>query len=111
MKNSKGFTLIEALTSMSIVFMLIIIILPINHILKTERVKLYDKRTIGFYLHDELLQQLDKKSNMETEPYTVSINKRDVLITFTKKEHLLKGCAIWENVKQQNEQFCLYGYK
>jgi len=94
---------------MSIVFMLVITTLPINNMMKTERIKLYDRRTISFYLHDELLQQLARESMVETE-FTVSINNRHVSLTFTNNEDVLKGCAKWENVKQQNEKFCLYGY-
>jgi len=96
---------------MSIVFMLIVITLPINNLIKTERVKLYDRRTISFYLHDELLQQLDTGRMMETKIYTISINNRDVNFLFTNNNGLLKGCAKWENVKQKNEEFCLYGYR
>src|SRR5690625_4262734 len=94
---------------MSIVFMLVITTLPINNMMKTERIKLYDRRTISFYLHDELLQQLAREIMVETE-FTVSINNRHVSLTFTNNEDVLKGCAKWENVKQQNEKFCLYGY-
>lgn len=111
MKNNKGFTLVEALTSVSIVFTLLIITIPINTILKTERVKLYDERAIGFYLHDELLNKLYTNDFMETDKYTVSVNNRHVQLQFTRNGDLLKGCARWENVKQQNKQYCLYGYK
>src|SRR5690625_4872734 len=96
---------------MSIVFMLIAITIPINTILKTERMKLYDERLISFYLHDELIDKLYTENFMETDKYTVSINNHNVQFQFTLNDDLLKGCARWENVKQQNKEYCLYGYK
>ncbi|MBO1005850.1 prepilin-type N-terminal cleavage/methylation domain-containing protein [Pseudogracilibacillus auburnensis] len=107
MKNNKAFTFIETLVAMSILMMLVVTIIPIHTLMKQERKVLRDRRLIVSKLHDELQHMV--WSNEELQHVSITINQRHVNIEFQLENELIKGCATWENVKQKEETFCLFG--
>lgn len=109
MKNDKGFTLIEALVAMSIIMMLMATIIPIDIFIKQERRTLYERRIIVAYLHDTLQHIVWNHDDLNSNVRLV--NGKHVTVHYTNEMGLIKGCATWENAKQQKETKCLYGYK
>lgn len=107
--NNKGFTLIEVLVSFSLIMLLATTFLPISSIIQQHTTILSDKRIVSSKLHDELLDQLWGKQNLSSQSYTKIVNKKLVSFDFIIENELTKGCAIWENAKNKNEKFCLYG--
>ncbi len=108
LSNNNGFTLIEVLLAFMIVFIVITTIVPIVSLIEYERTILSDRRTYTHVLHDELQPYLwESKATPDT--YTKKFAANEVTFQFSKREHLVKGCAHWKNVKQTNEKICLYG--
>lgn len=110
MLNNKGFSLIETIASFSILMMIMLTLIPIVYQLKAEEAALSIRRDIPSVLHDELQKYLWE--NNFSLPIEKNKTLDGTLITFRYKMEgeLLEGCASWNNAKQKNETFCLYGY-
>lgn len=109
LSNNRGFTLIEVLVAFSLIMMLVTTFIPISSIIEKHTSILSDRRVISSKLHDELQKQLWEKKSLSSESVIIKVNKKAVTFFFTNENELIKGCAKWENVKNQNEKFCLYG--
>src|SRR5699024_5931320 len=110
LKNNKAFTLIEVLVGSSILFIIIITIVPINSLLESERNLLRDRYDYTNKLHDELQSFIweDKKIPVT---YERRINKKTVSFQFSKEyRELIKGCVNWENDRSKNAVIRLYGF-
>lgn|SRR5690625_1804958 len=103
-----GFTLVEVLISSSIIFLFITIIFPLITLLYQEQKVLSDRRMITDQLHDELQQYIWLDSNLP-QTYFKTIHSTKIHFHFTTEEEFIKGCVTWENVRQTEETFCLYG--
>lgn len=110
MRSINGFTLIEVLVAMSIIFVLVATIIPIDIVLKQGRKTLQDKREITLHLHDTLLHYIST-SELINVSTTETINGTFVTIHFTEENEYIKGCATWENARDKHEQICLYGLR
>lgn len=108
MLNYNGFTLIEVIISASIIFLLILVIIPLTSLLHQERKVLSDRRTASYQLHDELQTYLWTSAELP-QSYSLTVHFVDYNFHFTNEEDLLKGCVTWENVRQTEETLCLYG--
>src|SRR5699024_8165736 len=110
LKNNKAFTLIEVLVGSSILFIIIITIVPLNSLLESERNLLRDRYDYTNKLHDELQSFIweDKKIPVT---YERRINKNTVCFEFSKESReLIKGRVNWQNVRSKNEEICVYGF-
>lgn len=99
------------LVAMSIVFMLVATVIPIDTLLKQERKKLHDRRIIAMELHD-ILQHIiwtEAKEPFSDNIQTVKINHITVHIQFKIENEWVRGCATWENAREKQEELCLYG--
>ncbi|WP_226035031.1 hypothetical protein [Aquibacillus saliphilus] len=107
--NSRGYFLIEALASLSIVLTITFTFIPILNQIKLEEHILSQRRSIQSTLHDELQLYIWKTFKLPVN-HEMKVNKRQVTFTFTKEDNLVKGCAEWNNEKDILENFCLYGF-
>ncbi|GAA0602519.1 hypothetical protein GCM10009001_19340 [Virgibacillus siamensis] len=111
MQNTKGFSLIETLVALSILVTVITTFIPIKTTIMLHRDILHQKQEILNSLHEELQFSLQNNVSDPIKPYTVHVDNTPVAIHFTVEESLLKGCAEWKNVKNKQQQSCLYGYQ
>ncbi|MFD2209166.1 hypothetical protein ACFSMW_05510 [Virgibacillus halophilus] len=107
----KGFTLYEVAAAAAILFTAISIVFPTVSLMAKERQALQQKILIASRLHDELELHTGKTKTLpESEKYTLKLNEALVEFTFSEDNSTIKGCAIWNNGKNKQETFCLYGY-
>ncbi|HLR08247.1 MAG TPA: prepilin-type N-terminal cleavage/methylation domain-containing protein [Bacillota bacterium] len=109
MRKNKGFSLIEVMTSFSIVLMLILTLLPIVSLLNKERDVLNKRSLISIRLHDTL-QDYIRLEHVTPDTRQTTVDGTDVHYTFTDEGEYVKGCAEWNNIKNETEEVCLYGY-
>lgn len=109
--NHKGFTLIETLVSLSIVMVILTTFLPINTLLLQHQKDLSNKRIISSLLHDELQKVIYTKRKIPSKPKRKELEGIEVTIEFMAENKLIKGCARWDNIKNEREKVCLFGYK
>lgn len=111
MKNNKGFTLIEVLIASSILFIIIMTVVPIKSLLTSERRLLSDRYDYTARLHEELQFYLWEEDKQLPISYEQKLKQKTILFQFTKvSSELIKGCVEWKNVRDKNEKTCLYGY-
>lgn len=111
LKKNNGFTLVEVLVASSILFMMIIVIIPINTLLTTERTILKDRHEFKQTLQEELQPFIWETNKELPATYVKEMNHKSVSFQFTRQpDNLIKGCVQWENVRNQREKICLYGY-
>lgn len=107
--SNRGFSSIELLAAFSILMLIMITLLPTVYVLKKEERILSQRRTVHSSLHDHLLGVLHT-DNFHPSAFQEEIGTFTVHFTFTRQDHLIKGCASWNNAKQMEETSCLYGY-
>ncbi len=108
--KQQGFILTELLASFSILMMISFTLVPIILQLSIEQNILFQKRDIQSFLHDELqIFSANSISNQNVKKERI-YNNEEVTLIFRKEGPLWKGCAIWDNVKNQSEEVCLYYY-
>ena len=107
MKKSDGFSLVEVIIAMGIIVMLVATALPIHQLLKMEHYRIKQHQLIKLALHDELQEVLHNNEAVRT--YTFEVTAREVQVTFQMEGKYVKGCAEWRNVRDKDEQVCLYG--
>lgn len=107
LNNNEGFSLSEVIIAMGILMMLVATVLPIHQKITTEQYRMKHHQTIKHALHDELQAML--WTDKQLESYTQRVAERDVQMSFTTEGAYVKGCAIWENVREEKEKVCLHG--
>lgn len=97
--NEKGFSLVEMLVSISIVFMLSILILPSFMSILIERKNLV-LRNEGhiilqeqLYTHYHLFSEIKETDERDGTTYSIQNTGKNI-------------CVTWENRKQQKEKIC-----
>jgi len=110
LSNNNGFTLLEVLIAMSIIFMLMTTIIPITSLLERERTVLSERRMFSSKLHDELQPFLWNDLQLPSSHSDV-INLINVTFSFTYEGQYIKGCVNWENARKKSETICLYGLR
>lgn len=108
LKNNKGFTFTEALVALNIVLVIIFTVAPIINLIHFEREILYDRRAISSQLHDHL-QTVIYANDLLPYEQSEKINNIFVTMTFKIESEYIEACAYWENIKEREEQICLYG--
>lgn len=111
LKNKQeGFILTELLASFSILMMISFTLVPIILQLSLEQNILFQKRDIQSFLHDELqIFSVNSISKQYVKKEKIH-NNEEITLIFNKEGPLWKGSAIWDNVKNQPEEICLYYY-
>lgn len=109
MRNNDGFTLLESIVAMTIIFSLMLTILPIHSTLQLERALNKEKRDITYHLHDELLYALEATNQLKSN-YIIETVFTNLQIEFTETKNTLKACATWIDLKERDQEVCLYGY-
>ncbi|MEN2464972.1 prepilin-type N-terminal cleavage/methylation domain-containing protein [Ornithinibacillus sp. JPR2-1] len=108
MRNSKGFTMTEALVSLAVLIVISTALLPLTSFISLEREALSLKRAITYHLHDELQSVL--WYGVPADTYYESIEQVEIEMTFTVMEDdIIQGCANWININNRQEEVCLYG--
>lgn len=110
LKNN-GFTLVEVIVASSILMVVITTIMPIISLITEHQRLLSDRRTFSYQLHDELQPYVHQQDTSLPSNYSKTIHNKKVAFQFRKENELIKGCAEWKNVKNNNEIICLYGYR
>lgn len=110
LKNSNGFTITEALVSLTIMLIITTVFIPLMSFVSFENKALSHKRLIIHQLHDELQSHL----STDTSAFPVTIHHStesiDVTYQFQVYEELgVLGCAYWTNKNNRNEEVCLNG--
>lgn len=111
LNDKKGFVLIEALVTITIILTTVSIIIPSSIIVKKERQVLIDQQRIVTKLHDLIQPYIWDSKLLDKDSFSIKVKDRLVTIDISSEQKLIKGCAQWENVKQKTETFCLYGFK
>lgn len=112
-KNNKGYILIEVLIATSMLFTFVFTFVPLTSLLLVERENLSHYRQISSQLHDKLLFIIYDDDHPPDLPkqYKESFKDYPVIYLFRKDENdLIKGCALWRNNNDRQEEVCLYGY-
>ena len=106
--QNKGFTLIEVLVAKSIIITLLLTFIPIYSTITYEQHILKTRLLATSTLHDELMLYGTDEESEKT--FTKNINNESVTIVFINQSKYTKGCATWTNIKEREEEICLYGY-
>lgn len=94
---------------MTIIFSLVLTIIPIHSTLQLERALNKEKRDITYRLHDELLYVLEP-TNASKSRHDIETEFTSIQIGYSKTNHLIKACATWLDLKVRHQEVCLYGY-
>lgn len=114
MINNKGFTLSEVLIASSILFIIIVTIIPINSLISSERHLLKERYENTSLLYEELQTYVQGHNKEKQLPhvYKRTINKKIIEFKFEEQSNkIIKGCVEWINVRETLEKTCLYGYR
>lgn len=104
--NEKGVTWIEALYTASIIFTVILTMLPLYQIVMVERAVLLEKRQHLQMLQNHLMEFTYEKMNITY--LSIDMESDNGVYTFDVNHNLIKGCVTWENAKEQMDESCLY---
>ncbi|MFC4388541.1 hypothetical protein ACFOZ1_12120 [Gracilibacillus marinus] len=93
----------EVLVSMTIFLSSILTLIPVLHQIQLENRKLEERTIVAQYLYQslQLYPNFHLLDNLET-------SKGEVILSFHPNPKYIEGCAEWTNVKNIQEQFCLY---
>lgn len=105
---NNGFTFVEVLISSSIILLLVAIFIPLTTLLKQEKTVLSHRRMASVQLHDELQKFIWTDSFVESS-YSKTFQSKPLYFDFIAEEEFIKGCVTWENARNREETFCLYG--
>ncbi|WP_373892810.1 type II secretion system protein [Virgibacillus natechei] len=111
MKKNNGFTMVEVVVASSVLMMVITTVVPIISLITEHQSLLSDRRTFSYHLHDELQVYLYQQDTVLPNSYSGTIHNKTVTFEFQNENELVKGCAEWQNVKNNDEIICLYGYR
>lgn len=101
-----GFTLIEVLIAVSILFLVIQIVLPLSVLLKQERQVMSDRRLVGSLLQDEIQLFLENNDKVLPLKYQKDRQQKTIEFNFLPYHDLVEACVIWINIKSQEEKIC-----
>lgn len=111
LRNNKGFTLIEVLVASSILFLVMMTVVPINSLLTNERIISKDRYEYADQLQAELQPFIWERNKRLPATYERTINNQSVSFQITREtDVLIKGCVRWINAREKQEEVCLYGY-
>lgn len=102
-----GFTLIETLMAVTVLFLSLLLIVPSFVLVQQERKMLYTE----IDMIDSLRSELNDPNSQDMQlPYEMSItlSGNDAHFHFTKDGNFKKGCAKWETNQSKEKTFCLY---
>lgn len=112
MLKHNGFTLIEVLVGISILFVVIKVFVPMSILLYKERTLMNEKRAFSSLLHDELQHVIWDETIQIPKIYTKNVNDKILTFEFMKRNNeLMIGCVTWINVRNKEEDVCFYAYK
>lgn len=112
LKNNNGFTLVETVVAASLLFTTIIIIIPISSLITIERAVLEERYSYTTQLNIELQPFIHSKHKSLPSIFEQRINNKIISFQINKdQDNLIKGCAFWDNARNENERMCLYGYQ
>lgn len=109
LKSINGFALIETIIIFNLLLIISLFIVPLYVSLKQEKAILHDRAIIVMKLHDELQKYIYERELLKDTNYNLNVHHRAVNFYFTSENEYIKGCATWKNMKQREEQYCLYG--
>jgi type II secretory pathway component PulJ len=109
LKKDNGFTLIEILIAAALLMTIVITMVPIISLIQNERHILSERRNLSLKLHDELQPVLWADDRHLPSSYVEIHDQKEIVFLFEEENDYVKGCVEWENVKKQQETFCLYG--
>lgn len=98
--------MIQTLIAFTIIMMLVMTITPSIVIIKKEQNVLNQRLKNSHYLHDILIEELNKNTSQIK-------NDKDTDLNYTIKyqDELIKVCGTWVNIKEKQENRCYYGKK
>ncbi len=105
--TSKGFTLVETLVAVSILFISLAIVVPSFVLIQKERNELYTELTIIDSLRSELMH-LDHQNTTFPAKFSGTMNEKELVYHLSTTNQFVKGCVTWENNHFNEKNFCLY---
>lgn len=109
LKIRNGFTLIEVIAATAILLNFIAVVVPVTSTLLKEKTVLHERRTMTNALHDQLQVYLWDSSIEMPQSLTKVVRQKEAAFLFEEEREFIKGCVTWENAREINERFCLYG--
>lgn len=108
LKDERGLIFIEVLITFSLVLMSVSLMLPTTMMIKGERQVQKERLEIIYRLQTIIHEQVYEKQTPLPYFFTENIYQKQVHFNLKLDNDFIKGCAKWKNVKQQEENFCLY---
>jgi len=109
LRNSNGFSVIEVLIAVVMLFSLVSTFLPIIVILDAEQKVLSERRELAYKLHDKLQQHIWNSNHVTDHLNETNSDSHQATFHFQEENGFIKGCAVWNNAKKREETLCLYG--
>lgn len=109
LQNSSGFSLIEVLIAIAMIFSLVSTFLPIIVLLDAEQDVLSERRELAYELHDKLQQFIWDNATITDQLNKIPSDSRNAVFDFEEENGFIKGCVEWTNAKKREETLCLYG--
>lgn len=96
--------MIQTLIAFTIVIILVMTITPSIVIIKKEQNVLNQRLKNSYYLHDILIEELNKNTSKSKNDNYTNLN-----YTIRYQDELIKVCGTWINIKEKQENRCYYG--
>lgn len=106
LKNEKGMTLLESLATATVIFTIVMTMIPLYRWIDVERHDLQDKRMYANQLYNDIMLQISEQNNSMDIPNNKKVEGATFL--YAMRDNMLEGCVQWENSKQKREEICLY---
>jgi len=104
--NEKGITFIESLAAATVIFTVIMTMIPLYNWISMERHDLQNKRIYAHQLYNQLITIINEQERESKLPYERKVEA--ARFSFSMSDNLTKGCVQWENSKNKQEEICLY---
>ncbi|MCD5323554.1 MULTISPECIES: hypothetical protein [Pontibacillus] len=106
LQNNKGFLLLDALYSLSLLLLLTLTLFPVLQIVLSKQYELETKRNMALSLHNELTRLKDSSALREKE---ITVNGVRGTITLEEQATELMGCIAWQTPSKGGEDhLCFY---
>ncbi|KGP92017.1 hypothetical protein N780_16530 [Pontibacillus chungwhensis BH030062] len=107
LQNNKGFALLDALYSLSLMLVITLSLFPILQIVFAKQYELETRRKMAVHLHNELIQLEENLPDQEI--IGVTVNGIHGSLHVETEQNQVKGCLTWKlNEKGGDEYICFY---
>ncbi|WP_345239653.1 hypothetical protein [Pontibacillus salipaludis] len=106
LQNNKGFALLDALYSLSLMLFITLSLFPVLQIVFSKQYELETRRKMAVHLHNELVQ---RDGVFPSEEVEVNVNGVHGSLLLETEQNQVKGCVTWNlSEKGGDEHICFY---